>query len=141
MAKSWRKTVISAPESRVPRTRGPASAHAVSVGPFVFVTGQSGRRPGEDGYVADPAEHARQTMENIKGILEAAGSSFENVIKRTVHVANAKAHEKMRAVIESYFTSPVASTTLQGGLMRDDMLLEVEVVAVVPDWESKDKDS
>ena len=135
MAQSWQKTIISAPESRVPRTRGPASAHAVSVGPFIFVTGQSGRRPGEDGYVSDPAEHARQTMENIKGILEAAGSSFENVIKRTVHVANAKAHEKMRPVIEKYFTSPVASTTLQGGLMRDDMLLEVEVVAVVPDWE------
>ena len=135
MAESWRKTVISAPESRVPRTRGPASAHAVSVGPFIFVTGQSGRRPGEDGYVSDPAEHARQTMENIKGILEAGGSSFENVIKRTVHVANAKAHEKMRAVIESYFSSPVASTTLQGGLMRDDMLLEVEVVAVIPGWE------
>jgi 2-iminobutanoate/2-iminopropanoate deaminase len=135
MAKSWNKVIVAAPESRVPRTRGPASAHAVSVGPFVFVTGQSGRRPGEDGYLSDPAEHARQTMENIKGILEAAGSSFENVIKRTVHVANAKVHEKMRAVIESYFTSPVASTTLQGGLMRDDMLLEVEVVAVVPDWE------
>jgi len=137
MAKSWRKTVISAPESRVPRTRGPASAHAVSVGPFVFVTGQSGRRPGEDGYVSDPAEHARQTMENIKGILESAGTSFEHVIKRTVHVANAKVHEKMRPVIEKYFTTPVASTTLQGGLMRDDMLLEVEVVAVVPDWEPK----
>lgn len=45
----------------------------------------------------------------------------------------------MRPVIETYFTSPVASTTLQGGLMRDDMLLEVEVVAVVPDWEPKDK--
>jgi 2-iminobutanoate/2-iminopropanoate deaminase len=74
-------------------------------------------------------------MENIKGILEAGGSSFDNVIKRTVHVANAKVHEKMRPVIEKYFSSPVASTTLQGGLMRDDMLLEVEVVAVVPGWE------
>jgi 2-iminobutanoate/2-iminopropanoate deaminase len=139
MADDWKKTVVLASESRVPRTRGPASAHAVSVGPLIFVTGQSGRRPGEDGYVSDPAEHARQTMENIKGILEAAGSSFENVIKRTVHVANAKTHEKMRPIIESYFTSPVASTTLRGGLMRDDMLLEVEVVAVAPDWKPSDR--
>lgn len=136
MAKGWSKTVITAPEGRVPRTRGPTSAHAVRVGPLVFVTGQSGRRPGEEGYVADAAEHARQTMENIKGILEAAGSSFEHVIKRAVHVANAKLyHEKMRSVVEDYFTTPVASTTLCGGLMRDDMLLEVEVVAVVPGWE------
>jgi hypothetical protein len=39
----------------------------------------------------------------------------------------------MRAVVESYFPSPVASTTLRGELMADDMLLEVEVIAVVLD--------
>lgn len=136
MAKSWRKTVITASEERAPRTRGPTSAHAVRIGPLVFVTGQSGRRPGAEGYVDDPAEHARQTMENIKAILEQAGSSFEHVIKRTVHIANPKVYqEKMRSVVEGYFITPVASTTLQGGLMRDDMLLEVEVIAVVPGWE------
>lgn len=136
MAQSWNKTVITAPKDRVPQTRGPTSAHAVRVGPLVFVTGQSGRRPGADDYVADPGEHARQTMENIKGILQAAGSSFEHVIKRGVHVANAKLyHEKMRSVVESYFPTPVASTTLCGGLMREDMLLEVEVIAVIPGWD------
>ena len=48
MAKGWSKSVISAPPERAPRTRGRTSAHAVRVGPLVFVTGQSGRRPGED---------------------------------------------------------------------------------------------
>src|SRR3990172_4850090 len=124
MAKGWSKSVISAPPERAPRTRGRTSAHAVRVGPLVFVTGQSGRRPGEEGYVADPSEHARQTMENIKAILEEAGTSFEQVIKRTVHISDAMFYEKMLPVLEEYFVTPVASTTLRGGLMREDMLLE-----------------
>jgi len=129
MFPAWRKDVIHA--DRAPTTRGPTSAHAVRVGSLLFVTGQSGRRPGEDGYQADPAEHARQTMENVKAIVEAGGSSMDNVVKRTVIVKNARLYDQMRPVVESYFPSPVASTTLQGGLMRDDMLLEVEVIAVV----------
>jgi 2-iminobutanoate/2-iminopropanoate deaminase len=129
-----RKEVIKA--DRAPVTRGPTSAHAVRAGSLLFVTGQSGRRPGEDGYVADPAGHARQTMENVKAIVEAGGSSMDNVVKRTVIVKNPAVYDQMKSVIESYFPSPVASTTLQGGLMRDDMLLEVEVVALIPDEDS-----
>ena len=68
-------------------------------------------------------------------ILEEAGTSFEQVIKRTVHISDAKFYEKMLPVLEEYFVTPVASTTLRGGLMREDMLLEVEVIAVLPGWE------
>jgi 2-iminobutanoate/2-iminopropanoate deaminase len=131
MSTRWHKEIVRA--ERAPVTRGPTSAHAVRVGPLLFVTGQSGRRPGEDGYLADPAEHARQSMENVKAIVEAGGSTMDNVIKRTVIVRDAEAYQHMRAVVESYFPSPVASTTLRGELMADDMLLEVEVIAVVPD--------
>jgi 2-iminobutanoate/2-iminopropanoate deaminase len=131
MASRWKKEIVRA--EGAPVTRMPSSAHGVRIGPLLFVTGQSGRRPGEDGYVADPAEHARQTMENVKAIVEAGGSSMDNVIKRTVIVKNTAVYEQMRPVVESYFPSPVASTHLWGGLSRDDMLLEVEVIAFVPD--------
>jgi 2-iminobutanoate/2-iminopropanoate deaminase len=131
MASKWKKEIIRA--EGAPGTRMPSSAHGVKIGPLLFVTGQSGRRPGEDGYVADPAEHARQTLENVKAIVEAGGSSMDNVIKRTVIVKNTQVYQQMRPVVESYFPSPVASTHLWGRLSRDDMLLEVEVVAFVPD--------
>jgi 2-iminobutanoate/2-iminopropanoate deaminase len=133
MDSRWEKQIVRA--DRAPVTRGPTSAHGVRVGPLLFVTGQSGRRPGEDGYLADPAEHARQTMENVKAIVEAGGSSMDNVIKRTVIVRDTDVYQQMRAIVESYFPSPVASTTLRGGLMAEDMLLEVEVVAVVSTFE------
>src|SRR2546428_210992 len=131
MSTQWEKQVVHA--DRAPVTRGPTSAHAVRVGPFLFVTGQSGRVPGEDGYLSDPIEHARQTMENVKAILEAGGSSLGDVVKRSVVVRDLETYMAMRETIESYFPSPVASTTLKGGLMLDGMLLEVEVIAVVPE--------
>ena len=126
----WRKEIVHT--EAAPAPKGPTSAQAVRVGPLVFVTGQSGRRPGEDAYIQDPVEHARQTMENVKAILEAAGGSMEHVVKRTVIVKRPELYGQMLPVIESYFPSPVASTTLQGALMLDDMLLEVEVTALVP---------
>jgi 2-iminobutanoate/2-iminopropanoate deaminase len=135
MTLAWHKEVIMAPADRVPAVRTSGSAHAVRVGPLVFVTGQSGRHPGEevDNYSEDPAEQTRQTMENIKGILEAAGTCFENVIKRTIIVSDASIYSKMRPVIESYFTSPVASTTIEGKFIWPNKVIEVEVVAVVPE--------
>ncbi len=134
MSSSWKKEIIRAPSDRAPATRTPASAHAVRVGPLVFVTGQSGRQPGgADNYSDDPAEQARQTMENIKAILEEAGTSLEHAIKRTVIVGHPSMLPKIRPVLESYFTSPVASTTLQGCLMREEKVLEVEVIALVPE--------
>src|SRR5206468_1689925 len=104
----WRKEIIRVPEDRVPAPRSPSSAHAVRLGPLLFVTGQSGRRPGESDYLEDPIEHARQTMENVKAIVEAGGSSMEQVVKRTIVVRDLDLYLRMRPVIESYFPSPVA---------------------------------
>lgn len=131
MTSGWRKEVIWAAEAPTPRSQ--ASAHGIRVGPFLFVTGQSGRRKGEDGYVSDPAEHARQTMENVKAIVEAGGSTMAHIVKRTVIVRDLETFRAMAPVVESYFPEPVASTTLRGALMLPDMQLEIEVIAVVPE--------
>ncbi len=132
---AWRKEVIMAPAERVPGVKTTGSAHAVRVGPFVFVTGQSGRHPREepDNYSEDPAEQARQTMENIKAILAEAGTSVENVVKRTIIVSDAGLYSKMRPVVESYFNSPVASTTIEGRFIFPNKFIEIEVVAVLPE--------
>ena len=131
MDPKWRKQVISLPPDKAPVTRIKSSAHAVRVGPMVFVTGQSGRHLGEDAYSDDPAEQVEQTILNLKAILEEAGSSLENVIKRTVIVSDMDKYAEMRPVIERYFTSPVASTTIQANFVHDTKVVEIELVAVV----------
>ncbi|HVR88286.1 MAG TPA: RidA family protein [Candidatus Limnocylindria bacterium] len=131
VGQAWKKIIVTTEGAPAPRSA--ASAQGVRVGPLLFVTGQSGREPGEAGYKANPVEHARRTMENVKAVVEAGGSTMADVVKRTVIVRDQEIFAAVRDVIESYFPTPVASTTLRGALMLPDMLLEVEVVAVVPE--------
>jgi 2-iminobutanoate/2-iminopropanoate deaminase len=129
----WRKELIEVPADRLAQPRIRSTVPAVKVGPLLFVTGQSGRHPGgQDDYSAEPAEQARQTMENIKAILEAAGTSFDHVLKRTIYIKDVEAYATMRPVVDSYFPSPVASTSVQTGFLHEK-LIEVEVIAVVPE--------
>ncbi len=129
----WKKEVIILPPDRGPQPRIRSSAHAVRVGPLVFVTGTTGRNlGGQDDYSPDPAEQARQTLENIGAILEAAGTDFDHVVKRTIFVSDAALYDQMRPVVDGYFPSPVASTTLLTGFLRDRMI-EMEVIAVMPE--------
>jgi len=133
VTRPWKKEIVQVPASRLPQPRIRSTAPAIRVGPLLFVTGQSGRNlGGDDAYSSDPAEQARQTMENIRAILEEAGTSFENVVKRTIFVKSAALYDAMRPVVDGYFPSPVASTTVQTGFLRDKMI-EVEVIALVPE--------
>jgi 2-iminobutanoate/2-iminopropanoate deaminase len=131
---TWKKEIIRAPAGAVPPTRVPSSAHAVRFGPLLFVTGQSGRRSGEPEYAADPAEQARQCLENIGAILLQAGSSFENVLKRTIVVRDRAEYGAIRPIVDQYFVSPVASSIIESGLLRDEhKALEIEVIACIPE--------
>jgi 2-iminobutanoate/2-iminopropanoate deaminase len=133
---AWKKEVIRAPASDVRPTRVGSSAHAVRFGPLLFVTGQSGRRLEDPEYSTDPVEQARQCLDNIGAILRAAGSSYEHVLKRTIIVRDRHEYDAVRPVIEEYFTSPVASSIIESGLLRDEQkALEIEVIAGVPDGE------
>jgi 2-iminobutanoate/2-iminopropanoate deaminase len=133
MTRSWKKQVIQPPASKLPAPRIKSTGSAIRVGPLLFVSGQSGRNVGgSDDYSSDPAEQARRTMENIKVILEEAGTTFDNVVKRTIFIKDPVLYDKMRPVIDGYFPSPVASTSVQTGFLHDK-LIEVEVIAVVPD--------
>ena len=98
---AWKKEVIRLQGGL--QTRVPSSAHAVRFGPIVFVTGQSGRRPMSDGpeYSDDPVEQARQCLDNIGRILEGAGTSFENVLKRTIFIRDRREYDAtLDAIVE-----------------------------------------
>lgn len=131
---AWKKEVIRVSPDVIPSTRVGSSAHAIRFGPLLFVTGQSGRRMTEPEYPSDPVEQARLCLDNIGAILREAGSSYDDVLKRTIVIRDRKEYDAIRPVIEEYFTAPVASSIIESGLLRDEhKALEIEVVASIPE--------
>jgi 2-iminobutanoate/2-iminopropanoate deaminase len=109
--------------------------HVVRADRLVFVSGcvasdEHGRTVGGRDVVAQ----ARQVHENLKKCLAAAGATFADVCKVTVFLRNVADREKVNAVRKEYFgASRPASTLVEiSRLVRDDLLLEIECVAVLP---------
>jgi 2-iminobutanoate/2-iminopropanoate deaminase len=125
-------------EIRVPGMSEPIShfTHVVRVGRLVFVSGcvasdAEGRTVGGMDVVAQ----ARQVHENLKRCLTAAGATFADVCKVTVFVRNMADRERINTVRKEYFgQSRPASTLVEiSRFVRDDLLLEIEATAVLPE--------
>jgi reactive intermediate/imine deaminase len=108
----------------------------VSGGALVFIAGQvaldkSGAIVGKGDFQAQ----IQQVFENLKAAVEAAGGTFNDVIKLNIYVLNLSDLPKFREIRDRYINlkNPPASTLVQvAGLFRPDFLVEVEAVAVVP---------
>jgi 2-iminobutanoate/2-iminopropanoate deaminase len=125
-------------EIRVPGMPEPIShfTHVVRAGRFVFVSGcvasdGEGRTVGGSDVIAQ----ARQVHENIKRCLAAAGATFADVCKVTVFLKNVADREKVNTVRKEYFGAHRPASTLIeiSRLVRDDLLLEIECTAVLPE--------
>jgi 2-iminobutanoate/2-iminopropanoate deaminase len=116
------------------------TAHGTKAGGFVFVTGQTAVRPGEDGLkrrtempeMGTIAQQTRQCMENIKAILEHAGSSLELVAKRNIYLAHPGDFDEVHKILEDYF-QPMATTCVVTLMSPPSSRIEIEVIAVLPD--------
>ena len=106
---------------------------AIRTEEYIFVSGQAGfcnlktneQIKGIEGQV-------KQTLENIKEILSAAGSSLSDVVKVTVFLINADDFAKMNEVYKQYFPNDYpARSTLIVGLALPQMLIEMECIAYV----------
>jgi len=114
-----------------PKPQGPYS-QAVKAGPFVFVAGQIPMTPEGEYVPGDIQAQTRQVLENIKAILEAAGSSLEQVVKVTVYLADMGDFAAMNEVYSQYFPKdPPARAAVQSNLrFRGDVLpIEIEAIA------------
>ena len=114
-----------------PAAIGPYSQAAV-VGDLLFTSGQIPLDPVTGAMTGETiSEQAERVMQNLAAVLEAAGSSFENVIKTTCFLADMADFSAFNGVYAKYITSaPARSCVAVRGLPKG-ALVEVEVIAKI----------
>lgn len=112
-------------------------SEAVRVGNMLYLSGQVGNIPGTTELVAGGiAEETRQTLENIRGVLERYGSSLDRVVKCTIFLADIADWPRLNEVYAPYFGNrkPARSAVAGSGLALNARV-EIECIAVVGDRE------
>ena len=114
-----------------PAAIGPYSQAKVANG-FVYASGQVPLDPATGEVVGTTIEEqTEQIMKNIGAILEAAGVTYENVIKTTCFLAEMADFAAFNAVYDKYFTGKPARSCVTVKQLPKNVLAEVEVIAVV----------
>jgi 2-iminobutanoate/2-iminopropanoate deaminase len=123
------REVIATDEA--PKAIGPYS-QAIKANGFVFVSGQIPLDPATQQLVdGDVAAQTERVLENLSGILKAAGSSLERVVKAGVFLKNMSDFAAMNEVYGRYFTQNApARATVEVARLPKDVLVEIDVIAV-----------
>ena len=118
---------------KAPAAIGPYSQGIVAGGSFVFTAGQLPMDPQTGEIVGQNiAEQTHQALKNVQAVLEAAGSSLQNVIKCTVFLQNMGDFPGMNEVYARYFESnPPARSAVEVAQVPKGALVEIEAVALV----------
>jgi 2-iminobutanoate/2-iminopropanoate deaminase len=117
---------------RGPKPIGPYS-QAIKANGFLYLAGQVALDPKTGEMVgSDIRQQTERVMENMKGILEAAGSNLHHVVKTTVYLKDLNDFAAMNEVYARYFTlAPPARSTVEVSRLPKDALLEIDVIAVL----------
>ncbi len=115
---------------RGPKPIGPYS-QAIRTNGFLYVSGQVALDPKTGEMTGtDIGQQTERVLENVKGILEAAGSNMHHVVKTTVFLKDMNEFAAMNEVYAKYFTlAPPARSTVQVSRLPKDALVEIEVIA------------
>lgn len=115
---------------------GGTSAQAVKVtgGTLLFISGQVGRD--RNGNVPEGIEaQTRLALDNLKAVLEAAGGTLDNIVKRTIYLKSLSDYPKTREVRSQYFknpeTFPTSTLVVVTGMIDERLLIEIEAIAVL----------
>ena len=117
---------------RAPRAIGPYSQAVISNG-LAFLSGQIPLDPATNQLVAgDIAEQTARVLENLKAVLEACGSSLEQVLKTTVYLKDMGEFPRMNEVFARYFPeNPPARATIEAARLPRDVRVEIDAIAAV----------
>ncbi len=115
---------------KAPEAIGPYS-QAVVWGDIVFTSGQIAINPTTGQVEADTIEtQTEQVMQNLKAVLEEAGTSMENAVKTTCFLKHMNDFTTFNAIYAKYFTGKPARSCVAAKQLPKDVLVEVEVIAV-----------
>lgn len=115
-----------------PAAIGPYS-QAIRVGNMVFTSGQIPLHPQTGEIVGTTAaEQARQVLQNLQAVLQAAGASLQHVVKTTIFLTDLGQFAAVNAVYAEFFPeNPPARSTVQVAALPRGVQVEIEAVAVV----------
>ena len=117
--------------SKAPAALGPYS-QAVKVGDLLFTSGQLPINADSGEFINDDIKKATaQSLDNVKFILEEAGTSLDKVVKTLVFLRDMNDFASMNEVYSQYFsTNPPARSCVQVGKLPKDAIIEIEVIAI-----------
>ena len=116
-----------------PSAIGPYSQGIVAGG-LVFCAGQVGLEPASGELVAGVEAQAERALRNLAAVLDAAGCTFDDVVKTTVFLADIADFQAVNAVYGRFMPDPPpARSTFAVGALPKGALVEVEAIAVAPD--------
>ena len=129
------RRTISTPDA--PKAIGPyAQAVVVAAGRFVFCSGQIPIDPntGEMVGAGDVRVQTARVLDNLRAVLEASGSAFDEVVKTTIYLANLQDFAAVNEVYARYFGALLpARSTIQAAGLPKGALVEIDAIATVGD--------
>ena len=128
------KSVIRTESAPAPFQGAPYN-QAIRVGGLVFVAGQIGLQPGETAVEGDVAAQTEQALRNLAAILEAAGSSLDNLVKTSVFLMDMADFAAMNAVWNDWVdreSPPVRACVHSPQLWRPGLRVEIMLTAALP---------
>jgi 2-iminobutanoate/2-iminopropanoate deaminase len=127
---SFTRETVSTPNA--PKAIGPYS-QAIKANGFVFLSGQVALDPATGNLVEGGIEQqTEQVLKNISAVLQAAGSSWEKVVKTTVFLKNMGEFGQMNEVYGKFCKgAPPARSTVEAARLPRDVSVEIDVIALV----------
>jgi 2-iminobutanoate/2-iminopropanoate deaminase len=124
------KKVVHTPAA--PAALGPYSQAIVANG-MVYLSGQIALIPETGLLVGEDVEvQTKQVMENLKAVLDAAGSSFSQVVKTSIFLKNMDDFSQVNAIYGTYFTQdPPARETVEVARLPKEVKVEISMIALV----------
>jgi enamine deaminase RidA (YjgF/YER057c/UK114 family) len=111
---------------------------AVVAGNTVYVRGQVGTTfDGELVGLGDPAAQAEQAMQNVNQLLKEAGSDLSHIVKTTTYITDPRFREPVYQVVGCWLKGvyPISTGLVVAGLAQPQWLMEIDIIAVIPDQE------
>jgi 2-iminobutanoate/2-iminopropanoate deaminase len=115
--------------SSAPAAIGPYS-QGVIAGNLLFVSGQIPLNPVDGSLVSDSLEsQANQVFQNLRAIIQEAGTSFEHVLKLTIYLTDLESFAVVNKVMENYFNEPYpARATVEVSRLPKDVQVEIDAI-------------